>query len=228
MAPLLQNRSDQRAAILTEIGTYEGTTNRRTVPLAALQSLLASVKSYMEGEANRDDFKDSDGARSYIDLEGSEEEFGNVEDEDLMLAETTETTITGSTTKRTVPIDFDDAASPKKLKVPEDSIAVELAESILQRTWGFPHFRLKQQQAISRLITGGSAVVVFPTGGGKSLVYQIPALAFDFYDKQCGQDPGGGVTLVVSPLIALMKVCGRSFTYHATARKCVLYYAASG
>ncbi|KAL8779107.1 MAG: hypothetical protein Q9213_007096 [Squamulea squamosa] len=80
-----------------------------------------------------------------------------------------------------------------------------LAESILQKTWGFPEFRLKQEQAIARLISGGSTAVVFPTGGGKSLVYQIPALAFDQYDEHCGRSPGKGVTLVVSPLIALMK-----------------------
>ena len=71
---------------------------------------------------------------------------------------------------------------------------------------GFPKFRLNQEAAIARLLEGGSAAVVFPAGGGKSLVYQIPALAFDEYDELSGRPPGGGVTLVVSPLIALMKV----------------------
>lgn len=92
------------------------------------------------------------------------------------------------------------------MKINGDGTAVALAEEILQKTWGFPHFRFKQEQAIARLIEGGSAVVVFPTGGGKSLVYQIPALAFEEYDVHCDQTPGKGVTLVVSPLIALMKV----------------------
>ena len=81
-----------------------------------------------------------------------------------------------------------------------------LARKVLRDIWGYPRFRLKQEEAISRLIHGGSAVVVFPTGGGKSLVYQVPALAFDRYDEENGQGKGG-VTLVVSPLIALMKVC---------------------
>ena len=47
---------------------------------------------------------------------------------------------------------------------------------------------------------------MFPTGGGRSLLYQIPVLAFDDYDELSGRPLGGGVTLVVSPLIALMKV----------------------
>lgn len=56
------------------------------------------------------------------------------------------------------------------------------------------------------MITGGSAAVIFPARGGKSLFYQIRALAFDDYDELCGRTPGKGINLVVSPLIALMKV----------------------
>jgi len=44
--------------------------------------------------------------------------------------------------------------------------------------FGLQAFRLKQEQVISRILGGDSATVVFPTGGGKSLCYQIPALAF--------------------------------------------------
>jgi len=87
-----------------------------------------------------------------------------------------------------------------------DPLAVSLARRILSDTWGYSAFRLAQEDAISRLICGGGALVVFPTGGGKSLVYQVPALAFDEYDQLCGRQAGKGVTLVVSPLIALMKV----------------------
>ncbi|KAA8574219.1 hypothetical protein EYC84_005726 [Monilinia fructicola] len=62
-------------------------------------------------------------------------------------------------------------------------------------------------QAISRILDGESAVVVFPTGGGKSLCFQIPALAFEEEDKlqNSRQEGEHGITLVVSPLIALMK-----------------------
>lgn len=52
------------------------------------------------------------------------------------------------------------------------------------------------------MIAGGSASVVFPTGSGKSLLYQVPALAFEQLDENAKP----GVTLVISPLIALMKV----------------------
>lgn len=103
-------------------------------------------------------------------------------------------------------LDVGDGSPSKRLKTENGSTSVALARKILEDTWGFSEFRHKQEQAIARLIDGGSAVVVFPTGGGKSLVYQIPALAFDSYDGQHGGPQGGGVTLVVSPLIALMKV----------------------
>lgn len=184
MAPSLQRRSDHRTAILSEIKNYQ---NRITVPLEGLKPLLASITSYLEAEVESDNF-------------------GDVEDEDLMLAESKDLNSLTTSTKRTTPSDFINDNSSKKLKADDDTASVALAERILQDTWGFPHFRLKQQQAITRLINGGSAVVVFPTGGGKSLVYQVPALAFNGYDEHGGQSAGGGITLVVSPLIALMKV----------------------
>lgn len=63
----------------------------------------------------------------------------------------------------------------------------------LQRHFGFSDLRPGQQAVIAHLLGGSSAAAVFPTGGGKSLCYQLPALMLP------------GVTLVVSPLIALMK-----------------------
>ncbi len=137
--------------------------------------------------------------------EGDSDDFGDIDDEDLLLAESSDRAVSNST-KRTTPADFEDNPDPKKTKVHGDHDAITLAEGILQKIWGFPKFRLKQEAAIARLVEGGSAAVVFPTGGGKSLVYQIPALAFDEYDELSGRPPGRGVTLVVSPLIALMKV----------------------
>ena len=136
---------------------------------------------------------------------GDSDDFGDIDDEDLLLAESSDRAVLHST-KRTTPADFEDNPDSKKTKVQGCADAITLAEGILQKIWGFPKFRLKQETAIARLIEGGSAAVVFPTGGGKSLVYQIPALAFDEYDELSGRPPGRGVTLVVSPLIALMKV----------------------
>ena len=66
-------------------------------------------------------------------------------------------------------------------------------QELLKQYFGFDDFKPGQQRAIEALIAHGTALAVFPTGGGKSLCYQLPALAFE------------GVTLVVSPLIALMK-----------------------
>ena len=133
----------------------------------------------------------------------SADEYGSIDDEDLLLAESRPNTVNA---KRSRPSDFYDDKPYKTPRSTEDPKALVLAKRILKKTWGFTDFRLKQQAAITRLIEGHSAVVIFPTGGGKSLVYQVPALAFDEYDKLCGRETGGGVTLVVSPLIALMKV----------------------
>jgi ATP-dependent DNA helicase RecQ len=64
---------------------------------------------------------------------------------------------------------------------------------LLQRHFGYQEFRDGQQRVMESLVAGHSAAAVFPTGGGKSLCYQLPALVLP------------GLTLVVSPLIALMK-----------------------
>jgi ATP-dependent DNA helicase RecQ len=64
---------------------------------------------------------------------------------------------------------------------------------ILQHTYGYPQFRGAQAEIIDHMVAGGSAFVLMPTGGGKSLCYQIPALCRD------------GVGIIVSPLIALMQ-----------------------
>jgi len=69
----------------------------------------------------------------------------------------------------------------------------ETALQILQTTFGYSEYRFHQQKIIDQLIAGEDAVVLMPTGGGKSLCYQIPSMVRD------------GVGIVVSPLIALMQ-----------------------
>ncbi len=64
---------------------------------------------------------------------------------------------------------------------------------VLKRVYGYSSFRGKQAAVVEQVVSGGDAVVLFPTGAGKSLCFQIPALCRD------------GVGIVVSPLIALMR-----------------------
>lgn len=76
-------------------------------------------------------------------------------------------------TKR-APDDGDDAIEePASKKHRSGSQISELAQKVLRERFGLNAFRLEQEAAISRIIGGESAVVVFPTGGGKSLCYQV-------------------------------------------------------
>lgn len=70
---------------------------------------------------------------------------------------------------------------------------MSLAHEVLQNTFGYSQFRGQQQEIIDTLIEGGDALVIMPTGGGKSLCYQIPSIV------------RAGCGVVISPLIALME-----------------------
>ena len=64
---------------------------------------------------------------------------------------------------------------------------------ILKKTFGFDKYLSHQEEIIADILSGKDVLTIMPTGGGKSLCYQLPALMF------------GGMTIVVSPLIALMQ-----------------------
>ena len=70
---------------------------------------------------------------------------------------------------------------------------LDAARQLLQERFGYPEFRPGQTAAVESVLAGKDTLVILPTGGGKSLCYQVPALVMD------------GLTVVISPLISLMK-----------------------
>jgi ATP-dependent DNA helicase RecQ len=70
---------------------------------------------------------------------------------------------------------------------------LESAREVLSRYWKYDDFRPGQKKAVEAVLSGRDTLLIMPTGGGKSICYQVPAMLFE------------GVTIVVSPLISLMK-----------------------
>ncbi|WP_133124578.1 DEAD/DEAH box helicase, partial [Leptospira ellisii] len=76
----------------------------------------------------------------------------------------------------------------------EHETRIQNLESALNDVWGLSRFRKGQKEAIDSVLNGNDTLVVLPTGGGKSLIYQLPSVLEE-----------SSLTLVISPLIALMK-----------------------
>ena len=76
---------------------------------------------------------------------------------------------------------------------PGEPGAMDEKQRVLAEVFGFPEFRPGQTEIIDILLDGRNALAVMPTGAGKSLCFQVPALVL------------GGLTIVVSPLVALMQ-----------------------
>jgi ATP-dependent DNA helicase RecQ len=85
-----------------------------------------------------------------------------------------------------------DHAPPRRVSLMLQTRIQEDPAAALRRVFGFPGFRGQQQDVVRHVIAGGDALVLMPTGGGKSICYQVPALCRP------------GTAVIVSPLIALM------------------------
>ena len=87
----------------------------------------------------------------------------------------------------------DELRSPREEKPSQPQTSTQKPLEILKNVFGHEEFRPFQKEIIDRILKGHDALIVLPTGGGKSLCYQLPALIFE------------GITVVVSPLISLMQ-----------------------
>jgi len=88
---------------------------------------------------------------------------------------------------------FQATPRPPSFEQSDDNAGLHQAKQILSQTFGYPEFRPGQAEVIEQVLTGRDSLVLMPTGGGKSLCYQVPALQLP------------GICIVVSPLISLMK-----------------------
>jgi superfamily II DNA helicase RecQ len=96
-----------------------------------------------------------------------DDDFGLSSDDETELLALAEAAENGKR-KHEDPLDVPD----KRVKA-EQSTSTGLAQKVLKERFGLDGFRLKQEAAITRLLDGGSTVIVFPTGAGKSLCYQV-------------------------------------------------------
>lgn len=99
----------------------------------------------------------------------------------------------GVETPRTLMLGRQAAGDRAPRQTPDAFASIETARDTLRRIWGYPDFRPGQEEIVSAVLNGDDALAIMPTGGGKSLCYQLPALIRP------------GLTVVVSPLIALMQ-----------------------
>src|SRR5690242_12428273 len=79
------------------------------------------------------------------------------------------------------------------MTLPKARLTLDDARRVLRASFGYEDFRAGQEQAVEAVLAGRDTLVIMPTGGGKSLCFQVPALLLP------------GLTVVVSPLISLMK-----------------------
>ena len=100
-------------------------------------------------------------------------------------------------------------APSRSTEVPVTAAEGEPLDALLHRAFGFAAFRANQEEVCRTVIDGRDALLVMPTGAGKSLCYQLPGLA------------RGGTTLVISPLIALMEDQYAKLREHGFAVECI-------
>ncbi|KAI1074251.1 ATP-dependent DNA helicase recQ [Whalleya microplaca] len=136
--------------------------------------------------------------------------------DDLLEGVDVDNLITGS--KRSRSSSQDDPSKRARIEQQADDDNGNIATAILQDKFGYHAFRHEQFSAIKSVLRGENVLVVFPTGAGKSLCYQIPGIAFEKIDAEHGARDrmGAGISIVVSPLIALMKD-----QVDALQRKCI-------
>lgn len=160
---------------------------------AAADEGETSSTAVNEGDDGPDDHEapESD-AEYWHNFDDADDEILEIETQGA--AATAAATATSSTTKVREPLA---AASSTTIIVDHSKNPYHAeAKRVLKDTFGLPSFRVNQAEAILGTLEGRDVLILMPTGGGKSLCYQVPAV--------CKAGKTKGVTVVISPLIALM------------------------
>jgi len=206
--PLIMDAALSKLAAVEQRLKIVVTDARQHLDIAAVLKCISVLETATEGLERSNDPRNRAGAATLpsqrIDVADDEFDMDSSDEADLLRPTTSPVLGSGVKRKSEEP----NHSPAKRLRSEGSPIAISIANKVLKDRFGMGAFRLKQQAAIARLLDGESCVVVFPTGGGKSLCYQVPALCFREMDRHAGIRQGDaetGITLVVSPLIALMK-----------------------
>ncbi|GAA5873510.1 hypothetical protein JCM16303_001150 [Sporobolomyces ruberrimus] len=205
---LIQSSSlSQHSAILTALGTMSGQgasrSNRKGKQRAAIvlddeEDDYGQSRDYLEGatEEEREQVASLEGELNSLDEQISklQELRSNLEnDVDTVIA-------TIQSRYSAQPRQTHTSTSSNRLQQPQNAVDFtkngfewsKEAKDLAREIWGVEQFRHCQEAAINAVVSGRDACVIMPTGGGKSLIYQIPALISE------------GCTIVITPLISLM------------------------
>jgi hypothetical protein len=168
--------------------------------------LSDSVDDNDDDDDDDDDHAAKDSTRSHKTIRSSSSSSFNRSTKDTPRASSAHKTINAMTTKGELDMRMRMRKHDGSDGGGDDDDMREVVMKVLRSCFGFTSFRPGQLWAIERCLTKKNSLLVLPTGAGKSLCYMLPAAVLAMTGGRGGGGGMGGLTIVVSPLIALMQV----------------------